>query len=165
MFSHFYGRSPEGIGRHKVKMSSCLSICHVTFSRPLIGQKRECYIVEEVIDVDELDKVDICCSSKKGKAELSYASLGFYFAYIHGFTRLPAWIPCFIQFKKEISIKVGGLVRKNIGWEIENSIFFATRMLHHAGGGGIQKTCWCNSLTFPYKNRSFSSVLDWLNFY
>ena len=33
-----------------------LSICHVTFSWPLIGQKWECYIVEEVIDVDELDE-------------------------------------------------------------------------------------------------------------
>ena len=41
-------------------MSKCpalfLSICHVTFSRPLIGGKWECYIVEEVIDVDELDE-------------------------------------------------------------------------------------------------------------
>ena len=61
---HFYGRCQEGIGRHNVKMSSCLSIylsicpsiCHVTFSRPLIGQKWECYIVQEVIDVDELDE-------------------------------------------------------------------------------------------------------------
>ena len=53
---YFYGRCPEGIGRHNVKMSSCLSICHVTFSRPLIGQKWECYIIEEVIDVDELDE-------------------------------------------------------------------------------------------------------------
>ena len=56
----FYGRCPESIGRHNVKMSLCLSIClsvcHVTFSRPLIGQKWECYIVEEVIDVDELDE-------------------------------------------------------------------------------------------------------------
>ena len=33
-------------------------------------------------------------SRKKGKAELSYATLGFYFANIHGFTRPPAWIPC-----------------------------------------------------------------------
>ena len=41
-------------------MSKCvyvfLYVCHVTFSRPLIGQKWECYIVEEVIDVDELDE-------------------------------------------------------------------------------------------------------------
>ena len=37
-------------------MSLCLSICHVTFSGPLIGQKWECYIIEEVIDVDELDE-------------------------------------------------------------------------------------------------------------
>ena len=29
-----------------------LYVCLVTFSRPLIGQKWECYIVEEVIDVD-----------------------------------------------------------------------------------------------------------------
>ena len=48
----FYGRCPKGIGRHNVKMSVCL----VTFSRPLIGQKWEYYIVEEVIDVDELDE-------------------------------------------------------------------------------------------------------------
>ena len=33
-----------------------MSICHVIFSRPLIGQKWECYIVEEVFDVDELDE-------------------------------------------------------------------------------------------------------------
>ena len=47
-----------------VIMSKCLSfflyvflyVCHVTFSRPLIGQKWEWYIVEEVIDVDELDE-------------------------------------------------------------------------------------------------------------
>ena len=43
----FYGRCPEGIGRHNVKMSFLLSFflsfflsfCHVTFSSPLIGQK------------------------------------------------------------------------------------------------------------------------------
>ena len=55
--SYFYGRCPEGIGRHIVKMSVLLYVflyfCHVTFSRPLIGQKRACYIVEEVIEVDE----------------------------------------------------------------------------------------------------------------
>ena len=39
----FYGRCPEGTGRHNVKM-------------PPIGQKWECNIVEEVIDVDELDE-------------------------------------------------------------------------------------------------------------
>ena len=42
--------------------------------------------------------VDICCSRKirlKGKAELSYATLGLYFANIHGFTRPPTWVPCF----------------------------------------------------------------------
>ena len=54
-YGHFYGRCPEGIGRHNVKMSVLL----VTFSRPLNGQKRECYIVEEVIKVDELDKGNI----------------------------------------------------------------------------------------------------------
>ena len=31
-------------------------MCHVTFSKPLIGQKRECYIVKEVIEVDEHDE-------------------------------------------------------------------------------------------------------------
>ena len=71
--SYLYGRCPEGIGRHKVKISFCpsvlLSFCHVTFTRPLIGQKRECYIVEEVIEVDELDKCNI--SAALGKAELA----------------------------------------------------------------------------------------------
>ena len=28
-----YDRYPEGIGRHNVKMSVCLSFCHVTFSK------------------------------------------------------------------------------------------------------------------------------------
>ena len=46
----FYGHCPEGIGRHNVKMSV------YTFSKPLIGPKRECYIVEEVIEVDEHDE-------------------------------------------------------------------------------------------------------------
>ena len=53
----------------KIKMSFyisfCLSICYVTFSRPLIGQKKECYIVEEVIEVDELDKGNISAASGK----------------------------------------------------------------------------------------------------
>ena len=63
------------IGRHNVKMSSCLSIflyiylfiylCHVTFSRPLIGQKKKCYIVKEGIEVDELDKGNISAASGK----------------------------------------------------------------------------------------------------
>ena len=60
MLIFFYDRCPEGIGRHNVTMSFymsiCLSICHVPFSRPLISQKWECYVVEEVIDVDELDE-------------------------------------------------------------------------------------------------------------
>ena len=57
----FYGRCPEGIGRHNVKMS----FCPFTFSRPLIGQKRERYIVEEVIEVDELDKDNISAALGK----------------------------------------------------------------------------------------------------
>ena len=65
----FYGHCPEGIGRHNVKMcvflSIFLSICHVTFSRPLIGQKGECYIVEEVIYVDELNKGKISAALGK----------------------------------------------------------------------------------------------------
>ena len=55
-FRLFYGRCPEGIGRHNVKMSVYLSICPFVMSYffpPLIGQKRECYIVKEVIEVDE----------------------------------------------------------------------------------------------------------------
>ena len=42
-----------------------LSICHVTFSKPLIGQKRECYIVEEVIEVDELEEGNTSAESGK----------------------------------------------------------------------------------------------------
>ena len=60
-------------------MSGLLSFCHVSFSRPLIGQKSECYIVEEVIKVDELDKENISAAlgkqDKEGKAELSCATL------------------------------------------------------------------------------------------
>ena len=52
----FYGRCPEGIGRHNVKMSVPFSLCHVPLLKPLIGRKRECYIVEEGIEVDELDE-------------------------------------------------------------------------------------------------------------
>ena len=51
---HFYSRCPEGIGRHNVKMSWCL-----------IGQKSECYIVEEVIKVDEPDKGNISAALGK----------------------------------------------------------------------------------------------------
>ena len=54
-----------------VIMSKCLSFflsfCRVTFSRPLIGQKSECYIVEEVIKTDEFDKGNI--SAALGKQE------------------------------------------------------------------------------------------------
>ena len=60
-------------------MSFFLSFCHVTFSKSLIGQKSECYIVEEVIKVDELDKGNISAAlgkqDKQGKAELSCATL------------------------------------------------------------------------------------------
>ena len=49
---------PEDIGCQNVKMSLRMSICHVTFSRPLIGQKWECYIIEEVIEeVIEMDEL------------------------------------------------------------------------------------------------------------
>ena len=61
-------------------MSVFLYVCFVTFSWPLIGQKRECYILEEVIEVDELDKGNISAASgkqyKEGKAELKSATLG-----------------------------------------------------------------------------------------
>ena len=40
-----------------------MSICPVTFSRHLIGQKKECYIVEEVIEVDELNEGNITAAS------------------------------------------------------------------------------------------------------
>ena len=67
----FYGRCPEGIGRHTVKMSLCLSIyvflyfCLYVMSHFLIGPKSECYIVEEVIKVDELDKGNISFAEGK----------------------------------------------------------------------------------------------------
>ena len=37
----------------------CLSFFLVTSFRPLIDQKRLCYIVEKIIEVDELDKDNI----------------------------------------------------------------------------------------------------------
>ena len=47
----------------------------------LIGERGECYIVEEVIEVDELDKGNLSAAlgkqDKELKAELSYATLGF----------------------------------------------------------------------------------------
>ena len=46
-------------------MSKCVALCLVKFSRPLIGQKRECYIVKEVIEVDELDEGSISAASGK----------------------------------------------------------------------------------------------------
>ena len=52
-----------------VIMSKCpsvlLSFSPVTFSRPLIGQKSECYIVEVVIEVDKLDKDNISAALGK----------------------------------------------------------------------------------------------------
>ena len=50
-----------------------MSVFLVTFSRTLIGQKSECCIAKEVINVDELDKGNI--SAALGKAELSCATL------------------------------------------------------------------------------------------
>ena len=54
-------------------MSVYMSVFLVTFSRPLIGQKRDCYIVEEVIEVDELDKGNISAAlgNKTNKEWLS----------------------------------------------------------------------------------------------
>ena len=60
--AQFYGRCPEGIGRRNGKISGLL---YVTFSRPLIGQGKECYIVEKVIEVDELDKGNISAALRK----------------------------------------------------------------------------------------------------
>ena len=50
-----------------VKMSFYISlyVCPVIFSRFLIGQKKECYIVKEVIEVDELYKGNIFAASGK----------------------------------------------------------------------------------------------------
>ena len=68
--NYSYGRCPEAIGRHNVKISFyilyvLLYVCLVTFPRPLIGQKWECYIVEEVIDVDELDEGHLISAAAK----------------------------------------------------------------------------------------------------
>ena len=49
-------RSLPGGHRSSLCQNVPMSICHVTFSRPLIGQKWEFYIVKEVIDVDELEE-------------------------------------------------------------------------------------------------------------
>ena len=50
------------------------------FSRLLIGGKYECYIVEEVIEVDELDEGNISAAAGKSDilwmAELGCATLG-----------------------------------------------------------------------------------------
>ena len=54
------GQSPESLFNVTYHLDNKpIVICHVTFSRPLIGQKWECYIVEEVIDVDELNEGNI----------------------------------------------------------------------------------------------------------
>ena len=52
-------------------------VCHLEIiSRPLIGRKYECYIVIEVIDVDELDKGNISAAAEKktnnGRLSLAY---------------------------------------------------------------------------------------------
>ena len=58
---------------------SKLILCRVSsvkISRPLIGRKYECYIVIEVIDVDELDKGNISAAAEKktnnGRLSLAY---------------------------------------------------------------------------------------------
>ena len=48
-----------------VFMSFYMSVFLVTFSMPLVGQKRECYIVEEVIEVDGLNKGNISAALGK----------------------------------------------------------------------------------------------------
>ena len=63
---YFYGRCSEGIGRHNVKMSVYVPLCHVAFLKHLIGQKRECYIVKEVIEVDKHNKGNLK-SAETGK--------------------------------------------------------------------------------------------------
>ena len=53
--------------------SKCLSfflyvflyVCHVTFSMPLISQKKESYTVKEVIQVDELNKGNLYAAAGK----------------------------------------------------------------------------------------------------
>ena len=51
-------------------MSVFLYVCAVTFSRPLNGQKRECYIVEEVIEVDELNEGNLYAANKTNTERL-----------------------------------------------------------------------------------------------
>ena len=81
-------------------MSRCLSLCHVTFSKPLIGQKRECYIAEEVIKADELDKGNISTAlgkqdnkerKKKSPPKCTYCTI---FNIVLG-----QWTPCKRAFK------------------------------------------------------------------
>ena len=47
-----------------------MSRCPVTYCKPLIGQNRECYIVEEVIEVDEHDKSNLK-SAAAGKQQVN----------------------------------------------------------------------------------------------
>ena len=51
----------------KMSRSLCIThcVCHITSSWPLIGQKWECYIVNEVIEADELDKGNIFAAAGK----------------------------------------------------------------------------------------------------
>ena len=62
----------------------------------MIGRKKGCCIVEEVIEVDEFDEVDICCSMKvklirKHPAELCHTQTFYFLIYmglhdlLHGF--------------------------------------------------------------------------------
>ena len=52
-----------GRGRHNVKISFCM--CVVTSILPLIGPMCECYIVDDIIEVDELDEGKIFAAAGK----------------------------------------------------------------------------------------------------
>ena len=65
--------------------------------------KEGMFIIGDVIEVDEFDKVDICCCRKirqirEGRGELCHTRTFFVVANLHGLTRPPAWVPCFISF-------------------------------------------------------------------
>ena len=64
-------------------------------SRKTLGLKLHC-IVEDVIQVDDFDEVNTCCSMKViqirvGAAELCHTQT-FYFENLQVFTQPPAWV-------------------------------------------------------------------------
>ena len=52
--ANFYGHCLVGRGHHKIKISDC--VCVFSPQLHLIGLIWDCYIIKEVIEVDELDE-------------------------------------------------------------------------------------------------------------